>query len=174
MDGDFEAFVLARRRSLLRTAWLLTGDWERAEDLVQSALLRCYPHWGRIAAGDPDAYVRRALARLATSWWRRRWRGEVPTEVLPERADRDPYAQVDLRLAVLGALAQLPARQRAAVVLRYLDDLSEAQTAAALDCSVGTVKSQTAAALARLRAAGLQPLLTGQEARDGRPATDRA
>lgn len=173
MDADFHDFVVARRRALLRTAWLLTGDWDRAEDLVQTALLRCYPRWGRIAEGDPEAYVRRALARLATSWWRRRWRGEIPTALLPERAERDIYAEVDLRSAVLVALAHLPPRQRAAVVLRYLDDLSEAQTAAALGCSVGTVKSQTSAALRKLRAAGLQPIRTGEEARDGCPAPDR-
>jgi RNA polymerase sigma factor (sigma-70 family) len=91
------------------------------------------------------------MARLATSWWRRRWRGEVPTERLPEPAGRSPYDDVDVATAVNAALATLTARQRAVVVLRYFDDLTEADTAAALGCPVGTVKSTHAAALARLR-----------------------
>jgi RNA polymerase sigma-70 factor (sigma-E family) len=154
--GDFQDYVLARRRSLLRTAWLLTGDWQTAEDLVQTALMRCYPKWSRIEPGAADAYVRRTMVNLHASAWRRRWRGEVPTRQLPEHAAlTDEYAATDERQTLLVALATLTPRQRAAVVLRYFEDLSEADTASALECSVGTVKSQTSKALAALRSNGV-------------------
>lgn len=152
----FEAFVAARRDSLLRLGWLLTGDWHAAEDLVQTALVRCYPRWGRIAATQPEAYVRRVMVSVQASWWRRRWRGEVPAATVPELpAQTDATAVVDLQRLLVAALAELPARQRLAVVLRHYQDLSEAETAALLDCSVGAVKSQTAKGLARLRRGGL-------------------
>jgi RNA polymerase sigma-70 factor (sigma-E family) len=162
---DFQDFVLARRRSLLRTAWLLTGDWHSAEDLVQTALARCYPHWQRIAADNPDAYVRRAMLNVHASWWRRRWHGEIPTSTMPEgQTNTDEYAAADQRRVVVAALRSLPARQRATIVLRFFDDLSEAETATALGCSTGTVKSQTAKALATLRANGvLLSAVEGQE-----------
>jgi RNA polymerase sigma-70 factor (sigma-E family) len=153
--ADFHDYVLARRRSLLRTAWLLTGDWHAAEDLVQIALMRCYPRWSRVEPGSADAYVRRAMVNVFTSSRRRRWRGEVPTAELPETVATDEYAAVDQRHTVLIALAGLPARQRATVVLRFFDDASEADAAAALGCSVGTVKSQTSKALAELRSSGV-------------------
>jgi RNA polymerase sigma-70 factor (sigma-E family) len=160
----FQDFVVARRRALLRTAWLLTGDWHTAEDLVQTALMRCYPHWQRIASDNPDAYVRKAIVNAHASSWRRRWHGERPTADLPDRPGSDEYGAADARRLLITALRRLPARQRAVVVLRYYEDLSEAETAAALGCSLGTVKSQAAKALASLRARGIE--LTGTEQRD--------
>ena len=153
---DFHDFVAARRKRLLRSAWLLTGDWAAAEDLVQTALVRCYPHWRRIATDNPDAYVRRTLFNTYASWRRRRWHGELSTADLPQQpAEGDQYAAADERHRLLSALDRLPARQRATLVLRYFEDLSERDTAVALDCSVGTVKSQTAKALAHLRTSGV-------------------
>lgn len=159
-DEDFCAFVAARQRALLRSAALLTGDAALAEDLVQAALVKCWAHWPRlIAGGDAEAYVRRVIVRTHASWWRRRWRGEIPTAQLPEQAVPCSAEQADVREAVRQALLALPPRQRAAVVLRYFDDLTEQQTAAVMGCAVGTVKSQTAHALRKLsshpRLAGL-------------------
>jgi RNA polymerase sigma-70 factor (sigma-E family) len=154
-DG-FADFVLLSRTRLLRTAWLLTGDWHAAEDLVQTALIKCYPHWPRIAADQPEAYVRKAVFSVYASWWRRRWRGEISTASLPEHSgDYDGYAAANERAILVAALGQLPPRQRATLVLRYFEDLSEVDTAAALGCSVGTVKSQTAKALSQLRTSGV-------------------
>lgn len=149
----FRDFVVARQRALLRTARMLTGNQHAAEDLVQATLERVWPRWQRVARdGDPDAYVRRAMINTYASWWRRRWRGERPTSELPEAPiSDDAYARADLADALRRVLPTLPPRQRAVLVLRYYEDLSEAATAEALGCSVGTVKSQTAKALARLR-----------------------
>ena len=149
----FEEFVEQRSTALWRSAWLLTGDAQRAEDLVQTALVKCWPKWERIEPGAAEAYVRRALVTTYTDWWRRRWTGEVPTEVLPERA-MPGESEVERR-DVLAALSQLPRGQRAVVVLRYFEDLTEAQTADALGVSVGTVKSQTARAFRTLRTSPL-------------------
>ncbi|MAS54208.1 MAG: SigE family RNA polymerase sigma factor [Pimelobacter sp.] len=153
----FEEYVAARGAALWRSAWLLTGDAHRAEDLVQAALVTCWRRWDQIARdGAVDGYVRRVLVTTYTDWWRRRWTGEVPTEVLPDGAwvgaDR---ALTDLRHDVLAALATLPRGQWAVVVLRFYDDLTEAATAQTLGISVGTVKSQTARALKALRASSL-------------------
>lgn len=150
---DFDAFVLARTKALLQAAWLLTGDWQLAEDLVQTALAKSYLAWGRIRRdGDPEAYVRRVLFTTYVTWWRRRWRRETPTVSPPAQLDvRDPFTEVDLRTVVVAALAALPRRQRAVVVLRYYCDLSEVETADVLGCAVGTVKSQAAKGLGRLR-----------------------
>lgn len=159
MDGDasFEAWVAAREVALLRTAWLLTGDWQQAEDLVQTALLRVWPRWEKVcAAGDPEPYVRTVLVRSFASGRRRSWHRERPSADVPggPAADGlDALAAVDLRDALLRVLPRLPRGQRAVVVLRYAEDLTERQTADALGISVGTVKSQTNKALARLRAA---------------------
>lgn len=150
---DFEEYVAARGRALWRTAWLLTGDAHRAEDLVQTALVKCWRRWDAIAGDTVDGYVRRALVTTYTDWWRRRWNGEVPTEVLPEIEAAAPDLAV--RHDVVAALARLPRGQRAVVVLRFYEDLTEAQTAAALGITVGTVKSQTARALRALRESGL-------------------
>lgn len=155
-SDEFRDFVVSRRARLLQTAWLLTGDWHLAEDLVQTALLKTFPHWRRIAADNPDAYVRRALYSVHASWWRRRWRGEVPTAALPDAPSvHDDFGEVDQRRVMIAALRTLPHRQRAVLVLRYFEDLSEGDTAHALGCAVGTVKSQTARALAALRSQGL-------------------
>ena len=148
----FAEFVATRGQALQRTAFLLTGDWALAEDLLQTALARALPRWSRIVRDDPEAYVRRVLVNTWSSWWRRRWRGELPTETLPDAVAHDPYADADRRSAVRTALTKLPRKQRAVVVLRFHEDLTEAQVAALLGISVGTVKSQTAKALAKLRA----------------------
>jgi len=146
---QFAAFVNSRGPALQRTAYLLTGDWALAEDLLQTALAKSYLAWNRIRHEDPEGYVRKVLANTHATWWRRKWRGETPTAELPERAHADRGA--DDRLALAAALARLPRRQRAVVVLRFHEDLTEAAVAQALGISVGTVKSQTAKALAKLR-----------------------
>lgn len=155
-DG-FSEFVLARSPALLRAAWLLTGNRATAEDLVQASLVRTWSRWDRlerVEAAEP--YVRRVMVTLYATWWRRRWRAEVPTGTLPEPSTVDDHADaVGLREAVRLALDRLPRRQRAVVVLRFFSDLSVAETAAALGCSTGTVKSQTSKALATLRGSGL-------------------
>ncbi|MFJ2174171.1 SigE family RNA polymerase sigma factor [Streptomyces sp. NPDC087851] len=151
-DGDFEAFVTARGPRLLRVAWLLTGDAHLAEDLLQSTLAKVWPKWPRIAAERPEAYVRKAMVHLHASWWRRRWRGELPYGELPDTAGpSDAYARVDLEQSLAAAVRSLPVRQRAVVVLRYFEDLSVEDTAATLGCSTGTVKSQSSRALRTLR-----------------------
>lgn len=151
-DRDsFEQYVAARRAALLRTAFLLTGHREDAEDLVQVALVKVVPRWSRIA-DDPEPYVRKVLVHESVSRWRRRrWR-EVHTDRLPETAVEGPAAD---RVALQQALARLAPRQRAVVVLRYYEDLTEAETARVLGVSVGTVKSQARDALARLRVEAL-------------------
>jgi RNA polymerase sigma-70 factor (sigma-E family) len=150
---EFAQFVEARQRALQRTAWLLTGDWALAEDLVQTALVRSWPRWERIRRrDDPETYVRRAMVNSWSSWRRRRWWGEHATDAVPDSpAVGDVAAEVDVRVTVQGALRSLPARQRAVLVLRVFDDLSEAQVAQVLDCAVGTVKATLARAVARLR-----------------------
>ena len=147
--SGFDEFVATRSPALLRTAYLLTGDHGLAEDLLQTALAKCWFAWGRID-GPPEPYVRRALATTYATWWRRRWRAERPTGVLPERP-AEPRHVLEDRDALWRALGALPRRQRAVVVLRYYEDLSEAETASALGISPGTVKSQAAKALATLR-----------------------
>ena len=153
--AGFREWVGARRRRLLGTARLLTCDTDLAEDLVQAALVKVWPHWERVAAaGEPEQYVRRVLLTTWATWSRRRWRGERPAGWdLPDDADLagDPADGAALRDAVARLLPLLPAGQRAVLVLRYAEDLTEAQTAQLLGVSVGTVKSQTARALARLR-----------------------
>ncbi len=153
--AGFRDYVAARQRALLRSAWLLTGDWHAAEDIVQAALVRVWPRWTRVAAGgDPDAYVRRAVVNVYLTARRRRWHGEYAAATPPDRPDpADPYAAVELRDTLARVLPALGRRQRAIVVLRYFDDLTEAQVAEVMGCSIGTVKSQSAKALAKLRAA---------------------
>jgi RNA polymerase sigma-70 factor (sigma-E family) len=145
----FAEFVTSRGPALHRTAFLLTGDWALAEDLLQTALAKSYLRWARI--DDHEGYVRRVLVTTYATWWRRRWRGEVPHDVLPDLAADDAWAGVDARAALAGALDRLPRRMRAVVVLRFHEDMTEAAVAAALGVSVGTVKSQCAKALAKLR-----------------------
>lgn len=163
---EFSAYVAARQRALLRTAFLLTGDHHAAEDLVQTALARTYLAWSGIRdKAALDGYVRRVLVNEHTSWWRRAWRRvEHTTDKLPERPTQDPTGAVDERDEVWDLVQTLPPRQRAAVVLRFYEDLSEAETAAALNCSVGTVKSQTSRALRTLRTRIAGARLAGEPA----------
>ena len=147
---SFDDFVAARSGRLLRTAYLLTRDSALAEDLLQTALTKAWFAWGRIE-GNPEPYVRKVLVNTYSSWWRRKWHGETPTDELPEAGHAEHAAATDLAQDLWTALGRLPRRQRAVVVLRYFEDLSEAEIAAALDCSPGTVKSQASKALAKLR-----------------------
>jgi len=151
---DFARFVDLRQRSLLRSAWLLTGDWALAEDLVQTALARTWLRWERvIRRDDPEIYVRRVLVSTWINWSRRKWRGERTAVELPDGpAPGDLESEAITRVAVRGALGSLTDRQRAVLVLRVFDDLTEVQTAAVLGCAVGTVKSTMSQALTRLRA----------------------
>jgi RNA polymerase sigma-70 factor (sigma-E family) len=160
----FSAFVAGSYRSLVRTAFLLVGDTGHAEDLVQSALMRTLRAWSRLRAPEAaTAYTRTTLVRLAGRWRDRRWRGEIPSVTVPDSPD-DHDPQSATALDVRAALAALPWQQRAVLVLRYFDDLTEAQTAEALGCSLGTVKSRTNRALTALRATGL---LAATEVHDG-------
>jgi RNA polymerase sigma-70 factor (sigma-E family) len=147
----FDDFVGTRSPRLLRIAFLLTRDWALAEDLLQTALARAWEAWQRIE-GEPEPYVRRIIVNAYASSWRRKWRGELPTADLPETPIAvDPNAGLDDRDRLWRALGRLPRRQRAVLVLRYFEDLSEAEIADVLDCSIGTVKSQASRALAKLR-----------------------
>ena len=150
---DFGAFVAATQGRLQRTAWLLTGNWEEAEDLVQTALAKAWRHWDRVVTADsPEAYARRILSNSFLSSRRRRWWGERPVSEVEPVPSGDQSEQVALRAAIEAGLKQLTARQRAAVVLRYFSDLSEAEVAEIMHCRVGTVKSTTARAFELLRA----------------------
>ncbi|MFD0598313.1 SigE family RNA polymerase sigma factor [Catellatospora coxensis] len=141
-----------RSPGLLRTAYLLTGNWATAEDLLQTAFTKTYLAWKRLGGIEAvEPYVRRVLVTTATSWWRRRWRGELPTEFLPERAAPDRFDERIDRDLLWEHVKALPARQRAVLVLRFYEDMSEAQTAALLQISPGTVKSQSSRALTTLR-----------------------
>lgn len=154
---SFEAYVVARGDALWRTAWLLTGDRHLAEDLVQSALVKAWPKWEQVGTHGFEPYVRRILVTTYIAWWRRRWNGEHPTCDLPESSTADEAEAAVRRHDLMAALARLPRGQRAVVVLRWFEDLSEAQTAELLGCRVGTVKSQGARAMASLRAALADP-----------------
>lgn len=148
---SFDAFVAARSPALLRSAYLLCGDRGRAEDLVQTALAKVWVRWDRIGEMEHvEAYVRRVLFTGYAAWWRR-GRREVPVLDVPDGRRPDHAGGVGDRADVTAALRRLPKGQRTVVVLRYYEDMTEAQTAELLGCSVGTVKSQTARALARLR-----------------------
>ena len=153
LDSGFVAFARRRGPHHLRTAVLLTGDWHAAEDLVQTCLATLYRVWHRLDTGvDPDAYLRRMLVNTQRSWWRARWRQEAPVEVVPDRAiGGDGQERHALADTVRRALVALPARQRAALVLRYFEDLPEADVADLLGCSVGTVKTHTSRGVRRLR-----------------------
>ncbi len=148
----FRDFVAARSPALQRTAYLLVGDWGLAEDLVQTALIKTYLAWrGRDGVAAIEAYARTVLIHTAGRWWRRRWRGERPAAVLPDRSVPDGTEDSAERDRVWRAILSLPSRQRAVLVLRFYEDLTEAQTAHLLGVSVGTVKSHTARALGALR-----------------------
>lgn len=152
-EEEFRRFVVDSRHRLVTTAYVLTGDYARAEDLVQTALVRVYRAWGRIERRDvPEHYARRIVVNLHASWWRRvAHRRERPVAFVPEQRVEDGTAAIDRRDQVWRAVLTLPPRMRVMVVLRFLEDLKEAETADILGCSVGTVKSQTSRALAKLR-----------------------
>jgi RNA polymerase sigma-70 factor (sigma-E family) len=152
--AGFTEFVVSRSPALLRTAWLLTGDAGRAEDLLQTVLARTWRRWDQVVeGGNPEGYVRKGLYHTYLTWWRRRWRAEVPAATPPESPDRTDFTDEHAtRDAVRRALARLPRQRRAIVVLRYVEDRSVADTAALLGCSRETVKVQSARALAALRA----------------------
>ena len=158
-DAEFVDFVEARWAALYRTALLLVGDHGLAEDLVQTALVRTYASWHRIRAQEAtEAYTRTILVRTATSWFRRKgWRNERATLDLPESALADATSETVQRLWLTRELDRLPARQRAAIVLRFYEDLSVADTAAVMGCPEGTVKSHTHHALAALRQVLTEP-----------------
>jgi RNA polymerase sigma-70 factor (sigma-E family) len=151
VEEEFTWFVRRRGPALRRTAYLLTGDVGRAEDLVQTALVALWLKQRRVAAANWEAYVRRTLINISTSWWRLRSSTERPTANLPERPAAGWTDAVDERVLLVNALRQLSARQRAAVVLRHYEDMSEADTARMMGCSVGTVKSLASRGLDRLR-----------------------
>ncbi len=152
-EESFRAFVAARLLPLSRVAFMLTGDWHLAEDLVQNTLVRVARHWERVAAaGDPDHYVRRTMYNQHVSMWRRRWRAVELRSEVPDLPLPDPTTDSVRSLVVRQALARLAPRQRAVLVLRFYEDLTIAESAEVLGCSVSTVKSQVRDALARLQA----------------------
>lgn len=148
-DAAFARFIETHSRQLLHVARLLVGA--DAEDLLQGVLVRCYPRWRRIEQDDPFGYVRQALVNGATDRWRRRPRTEVTTDRVPEGPSSDAAPDVGARISLLAAMHQLTARERAVVVLRYFEDLTEVETARVLDLKVGTVKSLHHRALKKLR-----------------------
>lgn len=151
-DGDFRDYVAARGRALLRSACLMTGNLPDAEDLVQSALAKTYQAWDRIEdRGALDGYVRRAMINTHISWWRRRRIDEYPTDELPDLPVADHASDSDLHDSLRQAIDRLPQRMRAAVVLRYFEDMTEAEVAEVLGISQGTVKSTVSRAVAKLR-----------------------
>lgn len=178
-DEEFHRFVDARWAALVRFAWALTGDREAAEDVVQTALERTWRRWRSVQVEGAESYVRTAITRTVISQWRRRRLtlvcglpgneedgvgGGDPPRAFGQAADEEAYA---VRDAVWREIQCLPPRMRAVIVLRFLCDLSEAQTAAVLECSAGTVKSQTARAMSRLRERQVLRELTAADGREG-------
>lgn len=150
-DSEFIEWVAGHQRQLVRSAYLVTGDLHRSQDLVQEALVKVALRWGRLRDGNPTAYARQVIVRDNISWWRRH-RRELPTaEQRPGPAETQVSSDPDTALVVRRALDRLTPRQRAVLVLRHFDDLTEREAADVLGVSVGTVKSTNAAALARLR-----------------------
>jgi RNA polymerase sigma-70 factor (sigma-E family) len=165
-EDEFDRLVRVASPALLRAAWLLVGDWPAAEDLVQGAFERTWPRWSKLADDDQRrAYLHRVLTNLFLRGRRRRWIGELATGDLPQPPGVEEADALALRTSVLAAVRRLPPRQRAVIALRYLADLSESQTAAALGCSVGTVKGYAARALAALRVAPAVLDLLAEETR---------
>jgi RNA polymerase sigma-70 factor (sigma-E family) len=153
LDERFAAFVRGHGERHLRLAVLLTGDWHAAEDLVQASLIKLYQAWPRLETeADPDAYLRRIVVNTHRSWWRARWRREKPVAALPDGAGGEDMADTHaIGLQVRQALATLPRQQRAVLVLRYFEDLPEAEIAALLGCSPGSVKTHAHRGLRTLR-----------------------
>ena len=162
---SFAAFAEACQPRLQRAAYLICGDQHLAEDLLQSALVKVALRWRQLHDGQPEAYLRMILYRDAVSWWRRQ-RREFPVAQLPEQRTADGSEAAQLRVIFARALARLTPKQRAVLVLRFFEDYSEARTAELLGVAVGTVKSQTAVALRRLRE--LAPELSDLVARSAR------
>ena len=162
-DAEFTRFVGERTAWLRKVAFLLCQDWHRADDLVQTTITQAYVHWRRVrSADDQDAYVRRMLVNAFLAERRAGWLSRVSlTAQPPERPGHDPDATTGI--ALRAALAEIPPRQRAALVLRYFCDLTVEDTADALGCSIGTVKSQTARGLVALRKAWPAPAAPGME-----------
>ncbi|MGH8794338.1 MAG: SigE family RNA polymerase sigma factor [Stackebrandtia sp.] len=177
VDVQFREFVAARSAALHRAAYLLTGNWATAEDLVQTALTKTYLAWKRHGEiGSVEAYARRVLYTTNASWWRRRSSGEKPTETIPELtpAPGDTAEDTVRRDLMWRYVLTLPKRQRAVLVLRFYEDLSEADAAHILGVSAGTIKSQCSRALSNLRAKmstdGMQSLTDVVSPVDGRAA----
>jgi RNA polymerase sigma-70 factor (sigma-E family) len=162
---DFADFVRRQSNAMLRAAWLLTGgDWALAEDLVQTALGEVWRRWDRVSAMESaEGYAHKIMVNAFLRWRGRRWTGEIAWAAPPESAsDTGAFRQVDTREALRQALRELTAKQRAVIMLRYFEDRTETDTARIMGCSVGTVKSQAAKALARLRhVPGLMDVLQG-------------
>jgi len=151
-ESLFREYVQARMTGLRRTAYLICGDWHVAEDAVAVALAKLYVHWARAqASSNLDAYVRRMVVRSVVDEKRRPWRRERPAEYVMADAPA-PAVMTEDRIVLINALAKMPPRRRAVLVLRYFEGLSVEETAAALGINVGTVKSQTARALVAMRA----------------------
>ena len=155
--AGYEDFVASRYREIVRFGALLAGDARLGEDLAQEGLIAAYRSWHRVGVPDgrPEAYVRKVMVRTAMRARRRRWRGEVPTEELPDASGGGFADRSDLSVQVFAALRRLPVDQRVVLVLRFWADVSEAELAQILGVAVGTVKSRTSRALAALRAGGL-------------------
>ena len=152
VDAEFREFVGTRGRSLLRSAYMLTGNLADAEDLVQSALAKTYQAWERIQDRKAlDGYVRRAMVNTHISWWRRRRVDEYPTDDIPDQPAADTSGNSELHDTLQRAIDKLPQRMRAAVLLRYFEDMTEAEVADILGVSQGTVKSTVSRAVAKLR-----------------------
>ncbi|WP_116951095.1 SigE family RNA polymerase sigma factor [Jiangella endophytica] len=155
-EASYREFVSVRRRGLLRTAYLLTGDWHAAEDLVQDTLTKLYLSWRRVRRReDAPSYARRTMLNAYVDSTRRPWRREYAVAAVPDRiggGDPADGGDPDTRTRLMTALAGVPPKQRAVLVLRFWEDLSVEQVAELLDCSTGNVKSQTARGLERLRA----------------------
>ena len=168
-EAEFKEYVAAQSLALRRTAYLMCGDWHQAEDLVQTALLRLYRSWSKVQRSDSrDAYVRQVLVRCLIDERRRGWRRERPFAEMPEvglhmrdedgvsgedgRAESGFEIRLGHRDGIFAALAKIPPRQRATLVLRYWEDMSVEDTARLLECADGTVKSQAARGLQALRA----------------------
>ncbi len=167
-DAEFAQYMAARQPSLLRTAYLLTGDRHAAEDLVQASLAKLYLSWDKVQRREViDGYVRRIMVNENNSLWRRAWkRREVTTDEVPDHAVAADLHDDGTGSALWEFVQSLPRKQRAVIVLRYYEELSEAEAAEILGVSVGTVKSQTSRALAAMRArVHTQPLL-GADAKE--------
>jgi RNA polymerase sigma-70 factor (sigma-E family) len=167
-DHEFAEFVDGRFTALQRFGYLLTGEWHLAEDLVQTSLTKVWFHRNSLrSASALESYTRTVMVNTSTQWWRRKWRGETPTEQLPEPQAREQYGAVDDRDLLLRALSTLPRRTRATLVLRYFEDLPAAEIAQMMGCSIGTVKSNVSRGLAKLREHELLAALPAPAQKEG-------